>query len=327
MSTTSPSITVVIPAYNAGKYLAATLESVLGEGTPQVQVIVVDDASQDDTAAIAARYAPRGVEYVKLDRNSGGPARPRNEGIRAARAPFVAIFDSDDLMLPGRLSLPLQVMTARPDVGLVFTDAVRFQDGTRPEQGSAFLREYTGFAALPKTDLGDPCFVLEPPHGYEGLCFENFIPTSSVTLRRSLLEQVGAFDDALPNGDDFDLWLRLARARPIGVINRITVHYRERATGISARGALLSEARIAVLRRHLKLEQTPRIARQLHYQIALNRYAQGYYHQKRGELTQARGYYRQSLRESAGWYAFKGLLVTFLGNRVLRLVHSLRGQA
>lgn len=326
MSTPRPSVTVVIPAYNAGKYLAATLDSVLAEGTSQVQVIVVDDASQDDTAAIAGRYAERGVECLRLARNSGGPARPRNEGIRAARAPFIAIFDSDDLMLPGRLSLPLQLMTARPDVGLVFTDAVRFQDGTRPEQGSAFLREYHGFAALPKTGLSEPCFVLEPPHGYEGLVFENFIPTSSVLLRRSLLEQIGAFDETLPNGDDFDLWLRLARSRPIGVVNRITVHYRERASGISGRGALLSEARITVLRRQLELGQTPRIQRQLHHQIALNHYALGYYHQERGELAQARGYYRQSLRASPGWFALKGLLVTLLGNRVRRVVRSLRGE-
>ncbi|MFN7964270.1 MAG: glycosyltransferase family 2 protein [Acidobacteriota bacterium] len=322
-----PAITVVIPAYNAGNYLAATLDSVLNEGTQNVQIVVVDDASQDDTGAVAARYASRGVEYLRLDRNSGGPARPRNVGIGAARAPVVAIFDSDDLMLPGRLSLSLQLMNARPDIALAFTDAVRFQDGTSPKGGSAFLADYSGFAALPKTSLDPAWAVLEPPHGYEGLCFENFIPTSSVTLRVSALQELGVFDDTLTNGDDFDLWLRLARDRAVGVVTRVTVHYRERASGISGRGALLSEARIAVLRRQLGLDQTPRIVRQLRYQIALNRYAQGYYHQERGELRLARAYYVQSVRERPGWYAIKGLLISMLGRRVLRLLQSLRARA
>src|SRR5688572_23675076 len=102
MSDRVPKISVVIPSYNAAQYLPAAIESVLGQDYKNLEVVIVDDGSTDNTPEVVGRFG-KFVEYNRLENNGGGPARPRNIGIRAASGDYIALFDSDDLMLPGKL--------------------------------------------------------------------------------------------------------------------------------------------------------------------------------------------------------------------------------
>jgi hypothetical protein len=137
--------------------------------------------------------------------DSGGPSGPRNAGIRQATGEHLFIFDSDDLMRPGKIRDAVALLQAEPRVGLVFTDFVRIDEhGT--ELPGRFLDGYGHFRALPKRRVGDGMFVIEGRTAYEGLVWENYIGTSSVALRRSVLREVGLFDESLTNCEDRDLW-------------------------------------------------------------------------------------------------------------------------
>jgi len=103
-----PALSVIVPCYNMGRFLPEAVESVLAQGHPELQIIVVDDGSTDDTAA-CVRALPHPVEYIRQDNR--GPAAARNRGIRAARHDVLGFIDADDLWPPGKLRLQL------PEIG------------------------------------------------------------------------------------------------------------------------------------------------------------------------------------------------------------------
>src|SRR5918996_212462 len=124
----SSKVSVVIPTYNYGRYLPEAVESVLHQTFPDLEVIVVDDGSTDDTRELIGRFGDK-VCYI-YQRNQGLPAA-RNTGIRAARGEYVGFLDSDDLWLPGKLALQVPRLDSRQAVGLVYADALFFSDETQ----------------------------------------------------------------------------------------------------------------------------------------------------------------------------------------------------
>src|SRR5438045_2731868 len=114
-----PDVSVVIPSYNRAHLIGETLDSVLAQDVPGMEILVVDDGSTDATEAVVlGRYGDR-VRYVR--QANGGPACARNTGIREASAPLIAFLDSDDLWSPGKLRKQLEMLRRDPSLGLVFT--------------------------------------------------------------------------------------------------------------------------------------------------------------------------------------------------------------
>jgi len=101
-----------MPAYNAEKYIVATLESVLAQDFPDYELLVIDDCSTDSTAAIVSEYAARDprIRLIRLEKNRGAPAGPRNIGVREARGEWVAFLDADDIWYSGKLSCQMRVL-------------------------------------------------------------------------------------------------------------------------------------------------------------------------------------------------------------------------
>src|SRR5690349_8959994 len=110
----SSDITVVIPAYNAARYIDETLHTVFNQTLPPEEIIVVDDCSKDDTVERLKKYGNR-LRVIRCSRNSGGCGTPRNIGIDAARTNYVAPFDSDDLMHPRKLERHMHSVCAAPE--------------------------------------------------------------------------------------------------------------------------------------------------------------------------------------------------------------------
>src|SRR5690606_16515588 len=117
-------VSVVIPAYNAAGLIGETIESILTQRYPSVEIIAVDDGSADATANVVEGFGSR----VRLARqpNSGGCSSPRNHGLRLARGEYVTFFDADDLMLPDKLARQVQYLEAHPDVSMVLMDYRNF---------------------------------------------------------------------------------------------------------------------------------------------------------------------------------------------------------
>lgn len=181
-----PKISVVVPSYNYGAFIEQTISSVLAQTFGDLEVIVVDDGSTDQTAVVVDRFHDKRLRYIYQD-NRGLPAA-RNTGIRAARAPIIALLDADDLYHPEKLAIATAYLDNHPEVGLLYNGRT-----TITTEGEPILMH-----RAPQTvTLSD--LVLGYP----------FAP-SDVVVRREWAEKVDLFDERrVPNGEDLDFHLRL----------------------------------------------------------------------------------------------------------------------
>ena len=213
----SPQVSVIIPAYNAGPYLRTAIDSVLAQTLADVEIIVVDDGSNDDTANIAASFGER-VRLLRQD--NAGVSAARNRGIEAARADFVAFLDADDwYLLPTKLASQAALLAARPEVGIVHS-------GWRlvNEQGDV-KAERRPWQRVPVLDL----------QGW--LLWQPALP-SAMMVRRQALAQVGGFDPRLAHAEDIDLALRLTLAGyATAWLEEVTVAYRQHGSSATRRVA------------------------------------------------------------------------------------------
>jgi glycosyltransferase involved in cell wall biosynthesis len=207
-----PRVSVIIPTYNNARLVTQAVESALAQTYADVEVIVADDGSTDNTQAILAGY---GMKIKIIHQENGGPATARNSGFRASRGDYLLFLDSDDLIPPDKLKLQVSFLETQPDFGLVYSawqqineDGTRVLGEVRPNKQGQVLKE------ILRRDLF-------------------FFPGAAV-IRRECLEQVGPFDESLYGCEDADMWLRLARAGyAFGYIDLPLFQYRFHAGSIT----------------------------------------------------------------------------------------------
>jgi glycosyltransferase involved in cell wall biosynthesis len=187
-------VSVIIPTYNSAALLAQAIDSVLAQSALPAEIIVVDDGSTDATEQLVQRHGSR-VKYV-WQRNQGVSAA-RNRGVASASGEFVAFLDADDVWHPKKLELQMAAFRRSPDLGLLGT--------------LAFDWPIRSFPALPESIRFNAAVQVT----WEELVVKNRLITSSVVVRRSVLEQTGEFDLQLQGPEDRDLWLRIAEVSKI----------------------------------------------------------------------------------------------------------------
>jgi glycosyltransferase involved in cell wall biosynthesis len=286
MSALPPRVSVVMPVYNAERHLAAAIRSVLASDLAELELIVLDDGSRDGSLAVA-----RGIEDPRLTvvalTASGGPSRPRNVGISQARAPYVALLDADDLMKPDKLSLAFAALDAHPGAGIAFTDYERMDEDGRLFEEST-LSGYPMFAQLTGNTVAGGWHLIRQQDFALGLLHENFIGTSGVVLRKSVLDRVGAFDEGLTYSEDRDLWFRIAHASDALYLPRIGHAYRVAPGSLSFRpGDQQARSRIVVLEREKQRWRSSGPRREIDRRIAENLAAIGYEHRRCGRRLAA----------------------------------------
>jgi glycosyltransferase involved in cell wall biosynthesis len=186
----APRVSVVMPAYNAAAFVRRAIDSVLAQTFTDLELLVVNDGSQDDTLSVLAGYRDR---LRVLAQPNGGPAAARNRGLQAARGRYVAFLDADDGWEPTKLERQVGLLDTRPAIGFCST-ATRVVDG----------------AGRPAGDW--PCCdaALTLPEGLFTHAAAISGSTSGVLARRELLVELGGFDEALRGFEDPDLWIRLS---------------------------------------------------------------------------------------------------------------------
>jgi glycosyltransferase involved in cell wall biosynthesis len=225
-------VDAIITCHNYGRFLGDAIESVLAQSYPSSSVVVVDDNSTDETAAIAARYADRGVRY--LNRSLGGAGQSRNAGLEVTSAPLVAFLDADDAWLPHRLAVGVAHLERHPEAALVAAHAFACDEAMRPSSIVHALREPACGRVLDQLLVHN--VVLNP---------------SSVLIRRSALEASGGFSE-LPVAQDWDTWLQIAKRFPIGFADEVVALVRRHTNGITPRtGRQRVELQLRVVERHL----------------------------------------------------------------------------
>lgn len=241
-----PLVTVVIPAFDASNHLRECLYSVLAQAVSvPVEIIVVDDASTDDTAEVAASCP--NVRLLRLAANAG-PSRARNAGIEAARGELVAFLDADDMWPEGSLAARLAVLERHPDAALVFGDCRQF-DRRGPWERTQFAAGSLGAQAWGTSGL--------IPDAYTRLLVDNFITTGSVLARKAAVIEVGGFAENLRLVEDLDLWLRLARQYVIAWCDDVSLLRRRHEANTSRDAVAMSLAYLEVLHRQATLGPRP----------------------------------------------------------------------
>jgi len=214
--TTLPKVSIIIPAYNQARFVAQTVDSALAQTWPEIEVIVVNDGSTDNTADILAGYGER---IRLIHQENRGLAGARNTGVKAACGDYLLFLDSDDLIPNAKVEHHLKFLAENPDFDLVYS-------------GWQYIDE-TGAPLVGQMRPGKQGTLLTE------LLFGDFycIP-GAVVIRRKVLEQVGLFDETLRAEEDTDMWLRAVYAGyRFGYIDELLFQYRIHSASLSAQAA------------------------------------------------------------------------------------------
>ncbi len=188
-------VSVVIPTLDRVESLRRALASVFAQTLPPQEVIVVDDGSTDGTAELVRRAFSQ-VRYLRQDNQ--GVSAARNRGIQEAGCAWIALLDSDDEWLPGKLEAQFQVLAGQPGALVCHTEEIWVRRGVRvnPMKKHAKTGGWIFRQCLPRC-------VMSP---------------SSILIQRSVFDRVGLFDEALPACEDYDLWLRITARYPVAFV-------------------------------------------------------------------------------------------------------------
>lgn len=199
-------VSVIIPTYNRAASIVPAVESVLAQTYPEIEVIVVDDGSTDDTARVLESHLDR---IVFIRQSNAGPSAARNTGIRASKGEIVAFLDSDDLWLPDKIARQVALIEAGgPDTCCCVCNAA--------VKGAPGQRDYTSFAVAGLDPEWDECLWVNPG---EVLATRFLLFNQVVAIRRSALAKVGVFNEKLRLLEDYELAIRLSTAGKWGVIS------------------------------------------------------------------------------------------------------------
>lgn len=193
-------ISVIIPTYNRGWIIKEAIDSVLTQNYPDFELIVVDDGSTDDTQNILAEYKSR-IRILQQDNK--GVSAARNYGIDKARGDYLAFLDSDDIWLQNKITTQVNFFKQDPESLICQTQEIWIRNGKRVNPKKYHKK-------------------------YSGMIFEKTLPRclvspSAVMIKKSLIEEVGCFDETLPACEDYDLWLRISCRYPIHLIPKALI--------------------------------------------------------------------------------------------------------
>jgi glycosyltransferase involved in cell wall biosynthesis len=227
-------VDVIIPAFNAARYLPAAIESVISQTFDDWRILLVDDGSTDNTSEVVVSFLDRmgtKIRYIKQD--NGGVSAARNTAIQASTAEFLALLDADDVWLPRRLAESVKVLMERPEAGLAYG----LIQGIDPE------------GRLGSTWAGNPAHAEGHIAPYIYMRTVE-LPSPTITLRRRCIDEVGAFDETLRVSEDRDLWLRIALRYEVAFVPAVLAYYRGTPGSLSGDPKKMLQAQLQFIRKH-----------------------------------------------------------------------------
>jgi len=296
MSSAHDLVSIIVPSCNMAQFLPDAVQSALAQSYPNLEVLIVDDGSTDDTPQVVRQW--EGNARVRVHRQANaGLSDARNQGIALTRGPFVALLDADDIWATEKLSRQMSLFKGRPEVGVVYSD---FQ-----------LMDRAG-TALPRG----------PVHMHRGwvsgaLLIENFVPASSAVVRRECFERYGGFDTKLRTGEDYDMWLRLSPHFQFDFVAEPPIRYRIGGWQMSKDYRARYETGIRTMQNFL--DKNPDVVDR-----AVVRRAWAHTYTGRGDVTLWRGrdrvnalrdYLRALSFEPSYWPAWRAILRSFVTSR------------
>ncbi len=293
-----PKVSVVIPTHNRSALLHLAIQSVLQQTFQDFEIVIVDDASNDDTREVISQFNDRRIKYIGRE-ISGGPSAARNEGILNSHCEYIAFLDDDDEWLREKLQRQIQILENSPlEIGGVYTGTV---DVDRVSERIISTR-----LGGKRGDLFDDL-----------LCGYNII-TSSLMFRKLCFEKVGMFDETICFGEDLDMWLRIAKEFQFECIEEPLTKYYHHTKKLTTNFDLVIKGKEALLE---KYEQWNKLNPKVYSKKFLEL---GIVHCLNGNSEKGRIAYRRSIALDP--YKIKPYLIFFLscmGTNVFRKVTEL----
>ena len=233
-----PIFSVIIPAYNSARFVGEAIDSLLGQTLQDIEIIVIDDGSDDGTHAIAESRAASDarVRLIRRETPGGGPALARNAGLAIASGEYVALLDADDVALPDRLATMLDAMRkTNADIG--FADMVRLdmRTGIREQRGVLAQYEFLRNAASYLISEGNGVYSCSPDFLGFMLSRHWVVSVPTIVWSRALLEGESTwFDETVKCAEDMDLFLRLASRGRVVFVNEIVAVHRKHPNSITS---------------------------------------------------------------------------------------------
>lgn len=215
------SVDVIVPCYRYGRFLRQCVDSVLTQSVRDVSVLIIDDASPDNTAEVADGLLEEDsrISYLRHATNRGH-INTYNEGIDWASADYLLLLSADDYLLPGALNRAVGLMDRYPELGFTFGNAIETDEQSRKRATNCLTCENSE-----RILTGAEFFALSGPR--------NIVSTPTAVVRTALQKKVGGYRRELPHSGDMELWLRLAAHAPIGFVESPQAVYRRHALNMS----------------------------------------------------------------------------------------------
>jgi glycosyltransferase involved in cell wall biosynthesis len=217
----SPKVAVIIPLYNRADFIAQTIQSVFNQTYPNIELIVVDDGSTDNSRNVVKKFADKIRLLEHPGRVNKGQSAAINLGIKSSKSKYVAILDSDDLFAPEKIQLQVEYLEKNHDIGLVYGNGYAIN-----EQGEKTYPIYKDG----HRENSDPERVLMD-------CY--FLLPNNSLIKRKVLEEVGSFDESLRSAQDHDMAIRVAEVTKLAYLEKELFYYRRHGNSISAKNASL----------------------------------------------------------------------------------------
>ncbi len=296
MPTAPPALSVIVPTYNRAGYVRECLTALKQSGVPDLEVIVSDDGSTDDTRAVVAATDPTTVYLWQP--NSGTPCTARNKGFEVSRGRYVGFLDCDDQWLPGVPARVVQLLDKYPEVDVLFADARM----GNPEQGYVSWIEVAGqarFFELPHRESEPGFRILERGPFFRRTAERSPLFIGAMVMRREVFAASGGFDPALCGAADWELWLRMATRHTFGFLAEpLAVYTRHLDNMSSNHDRMVGEFCQALVNVQAKCELPPEDLRVVRGRLRHELFHHAYLAYDAGRYGAARGRFWRAL--SAG---------------------------
>jgi glycosyltransferase involved in cell wall biosynthesis len=228
-------VSVVIPTYNSVRFVTEAIDSVLAQTFQDLEILVVDDGSKDETREVLAKKYGDSIRY--LYKENGGVSKARNYGIEQASGKYIAFLDADDLWMPEKLEKQVALLESNQETGLSYTGAIKVDEKL----------ELKGYIPAQKYD--DAC---------EGLLLNmNILVLSSSIVRKDIILQTNGFDSQFSTCADKEYWLRLSLLTKFAPVEDFLVKYRDVANSMSSNPDLSKKDTLGVLDKFFSLPNLP----------------------------------------------------------------------
>lgn len=301
----NPLVSVVIPCRNSGEYIEQCIRSVRDQTYRNIEVIVVDN-SDDDTPLKVSMVAsePGEIEIFYYSSELKGPSAKRNFGISKARGDLIAFLDSDDFFTSDSLEKKVARMLSDNGLGLVYSDSFVITEKDE----------------MPKKRMTEIVGRMHDGYCLETLADNNYITTSTVLVKKKILEEAHGFDENMINSEDYDLWLRIAlKGAKFGFVEEPLTYYRIRSDSLSDNSVRMNEHLIFMFNKLIAVDSSHDDKQRKILKRNLSRHTQEFYSAKckaellAGNVANARQEFRQlfKFRKFHPKHYFVWLMITF----------------